>query len=84
MSFIRRDKTIEVTELDYRTYLLVLGNGLAAEVLLLFSHMLRLDLHTETSAHGHIDSVFEGCPAVEDPVRNRTDVSGHRICRIEI
>ena len=59
MSVIRRYQTIDVTELNHRADLLVLGNGIATEILLFLSHVLWLDLHSETAAHRHVYTILE-------------------------
>ena len=73
-----------VTELDYRPDSLVVGDALSALVFLLFRHIFRLDLHTQSSAHCHVDPVFERDFPACLMVRGGADVAGHCYCREEI
>ena len=74
---VGRHKAVEVAKLHNRTDALILGNGLAAESLLVVGHVLRLDLHAEASAHGHVNAILHGCGAEDGVVGRGGDVRGH-------
>ena len=83
-AFIRRHESVYVAELNNRTDFLVFGDCIAAYFLLPVSHVLRLDFHTETAAHGNVYAEFQGGHAVGLMVRYGTDVGSHRNSREEI
>ena len=84
LALVRRDESIDVAELYYRTYLLVLGYGIAAEGNLFGSHILWLDLHSETAAHRNVNTVFDRYHPARLMVRRRADMRAHSYCRIEV
>ena len=52
---------------------LILRNGFLAKRLLLISHILRLDFHTQTTAHRHINTILQGSGTADGMIRNRRD-----------
>ena len=84
VAVVWRNKTIYVSLLHHRADFLIFRYGLAAEVPLLLSHVARLDLHSQTTAHGHVDAVFQRSGAEDGVVRSRTYMGSHGYCREEI
>ena len=52
---------------------LILRNGFLAKRLLLISHILRLDFHTQTTTHRHINTILQGSGTEDSMIRNRRD-----------
>ena len=84
LTSIRREETVEVAKLHDRTDLLVVGNSLAAQILLFVGHVLWLDLHSEASAHGNVDAELERCGAESLMVWCSRDVTCHGNGRVEV
>ena len=74
---VRRYQAIEVAKLYHWTNLLVLGDSLLAESLLLIGHVLRLNLHTQATAHRHVNAILQGCGAEDGMIRNGGDMTCH-------
>lgn len=48
-----------------------------AKRLLLISHILRLDFHTQTTTHRHINTILQGSGTEDGMIRNRRDLACH-------
>ena len=62
---------------DNRADFLILRNGFLAKRLLFISHILRLDFHTQTTAHRHINTILQGSGTEDGMIRNRRDMACH-------
>ena len=56
---------------------LILRNGFLAKRLLFISHILRLDFHTQTTTHRHINTILQGSSTEDGMIRNRRDMACH-------
>ena len=81
---VGRHKTIDISHLHYRANRLVFGYGILAQRLFLVGHVLGLNLHTETSAHCHVDAVFQRDDTLGLVVGCGTDMGRHHLGREEI
>ena len=74
---VRAGKAVEVTLCHYVAELLVGGDCPAGEVLLLFAHILWLELHSETAGGCQVKAEFQWGDVSGLMVRNRRDVGTH-------
>ena len=81
---VGREQAVDVSELYHRANDLVFFNRFLAECLLIVGHVLRLNLHAETSAHGDVDTHLQTCGAIDGMVRSGRDMTCHRDGREEV
>ena len=81
---VRRHQSVDITKLHDRTNLLILSYRLATELLLGIRHVLGLYLHSQSSAHRHVDTVFQCCRAEHGVVGGGGDMTCHGDGREEI
>ena len=85
LAVVRRDQTIEVAGLHDGAQQLVVGKRLCALVVFLLAHVSRLQLHAQTSAHGHVAAELDGDDtAARVPIRRAADVLCHCVGREEV
>ena len=81
---IRRNQTIQVTQLYNRTYMLISLYRFFRKYLLLFCHTWWLHLHSQTSHHRYIKTKFQRHSSAGLMIRRSTDMRCHSNWREEI
>ena len=81
---IRAVEPVKVAELHHRAYHFIVFDGLTAELLFSLTHIGRLNFHSQTAAHCHVDAeLYWHYPACL-MVRGSADMGCHCDCRIEV
>ena len=66
---VRRNKAVEVTQLDEFAHLFIVGKSDGTLCTFLIRHMGRLQFHTESAGHGYVTTELDGCRASGHEVR---------------
>ncbi len=81
---IWRHEPVDVTQLHHGTYFLIFTDGIATMLNFIRSHVLWLNFHAETAAHGHVNAEFDRNSPECLVIGSRAYVRGHRYSREEI